>query len=518
MLKSTYKPHPGLPEGWTAHKAPTGQTYYYNAETKQSTYKTPINGPVLNPTPTPIPAPFSVPFNFAQGYDPKFQGSGTHDRRRSGRQPEDRPKSKHPIPGCEPWLLVKTKLGRRFVYNPDAGESFWKFPPDIMKGVVEYDIREREAREKKELVEEKPQVIIQTEPSPIQASESRNEAGMEIRQGSSDEYEEVEVTDDEEERPEDESAKRLKSELDEDKPVEFNEDDIAYQLAAAGEYGLDPEEYDEEGWDEGDDEFTLTAEDSAALFRDLLDDFRINPYTPWDTVIEEGRIIDDTRYTALPNMKSRREVWSKWSIDRIKDHQERKKLQEREDPRVRYLAVLQEYASPKLYWAEFKRKYRKEPEMKDSKLSDKDREKYYREHITRLKLPESTRKSDLSALLKSIPASKLNLSTTLETLPLEILTDLRFIALPAKVRDELVEGYILTLAPAPDMPNVSTEEKENQTRLKQERVKREKALAARELMVNEGKRRQQSTLHQSKEMLRQDREEVSRAMGLRAPK
>ena len=45
MLKSTYVPSPALsqplPPGWTEHKAPTGHTYYYNDETKESTYKRP---------------------------------------------------------------------------------------------------------------------------------------------------------------------------------------------------------------------------------------------------------------------------------------------------------------------------------------------------------------------------------------------------------------------------------------------------------------------------------------------
>jgi hypothetical protein len=46
-----------------------------------------------------------------------------------------------------------------------------------------------------------------------------------------------------------------------------------------------------------------------------------------------------------------------------------------------YLEFLQRNATPKLYWPEFKRKYKKEPEMRDSKLSDKDREKWYRDYI-----------------------------------------------------------------------------------------------------------------------------------------
>jgi len=41
-------------------------------------------------------------------------------------------------------------------------------------------------------------------------------------------------------------------------------------------------------------------------------------------------------------------------------------------------------ATPKLYWPEFKRKFKKEPEMKDPKVVDRDREKYYRDYISRM--------------------------------------------------------------------------------------------------------------------------------------
>ncbi|KXJ88619.1 hypothetical protein Micbo1qcDRAFT_166703, partial [Microdochium bolleyi] len=57
MLKSTYKPSanlpPPLPPGWTEHKAPTGHTYFYNSETKESTYKRP--GPPATATAPPPP-------------------------------------------------------------------------------------------------------------------------------------------------------------------------------------------------------------------------------------------------------------------------------------------------------------------------------------------------------------------------------------------------------------------------------------------------------------------------------
>lgn len=36
------------------------------------------------------------------------------------------------------------------MWNKESNESFWKFPPEVMKGVVEYDRIEREKRERRE--------------------------------------------------------------------------------------------------------------------------------------------------------------------------------------------------------------------------------------------------------------------------------------------------------------------------------------------------------------------------------
>ncbi|KAK2752244.1 hypothetical protein FQN54_008145 [Arachnomyces sp. PD_36] len=543
MLKSTYTKAsgaPALPPGWSEHKAPTGHKYYYNAETKQSTYTRPsVEVAPQQPLPNPSFAantPFGPQFQGfpAQGYPgTQFPGAGGSNRGRGDfrggrgyqerrpRRPEDRPKSKHAIPDCAPWVLVKTKLGRRFVHNTETNESFWKFPESVLKGVVEYDRLEREKKERRERGEEseeevqkEPAVEREDEPKPS-AGRSEQPVHREEDEGS-DEYEEVEVTDDEDEQSHPKRART--EEPGDDQPVEFNEEDIAYQLEAMGEdYGLDQGEYgyDEEGeWEEGAEGLPLTDEDSNALFRDLLDDFQINPYTTWEMIIEDGKIIEDDRYTALPNMKSRREAWGNWSRDKIQQIKEQKEKEIRKDPRIRYLAFLQEFATPKLYWPEFKRKYKKEAVMKDSQLTDKEREKFYRDHISRTKLPESTRKSDLSSLLQSIPIQSLNRSSTVEALPAALITDLRYISLSPKVRDPLIEAYISTLPPPPEPSGMSVEEEEEMKKAKQAREKREKALADREKRVRDEKRKQKEALLHGKDMLRHGEEEIQRAMAV----
>ncbi|KAL4952828.1 hypothetical protein BDW69DRAFT_200534 [Aspergillus filifer] len=537
MLKSTYTPPPPLPPGWTEHKAPTGHTYYYNSQTKQSTYTrpqpvaaepsypTPATNPAANApflTPDTLPPFSSTPYapqghgasSFgAPGYNqPRggFRGGKSyHDRRHRGS--EDRPKSKHSLPGHEPWVLVKTKLGRRFVHNTETNESFWKIPTEVLKGVVEFDRLEREAKERRERGEpEEPE-----RPTAIE-DDKREQTGVPAAEdeGGESEYEEVEVTDSEGEE-EDQPFKRRRTGSPENQgPVEFTEEDIEYQLAAMGEeYGLDPEEYGEPGedWEEGAEGLPLTDEDAAALFRDLLDDYNINPFSTWENIIEEGRIIEDSRYTVLPNMKSRREAFSTWSRDRIQEIKERKEKQEKKDPRIKYLAFLQDHATPKLYWPEFKRKYRKEPEMRDSQLSDKDREKSYRDLISRMKLPESTRKSDLSTLLKSLPLYDLNRSSNLEALPPALITDLRYIALSPKVRDPLIQTFISTLPAAP-AEDITPEQREELEKKRVDRSKRERALAERQKQVQEEERRRKGDIARGRHLLEEGEAEIQEAM------
>lgn len=563
MLKSTYKPSatspPPLLPGWTEHKAPTGHTYYYNAATKTSTYTRPSAAPV------PAPAPMDASTSFMQHSavpnvnlsDPRVAnafmsqynqpppaqnhrgGHGGHGGRggrggahgdRPRPQPTDKPRSKVAIPGCEPWVLVYTKCQRRFAYNPTKNASYWRIPEKLMPAILELD-RAR-IRDKAGVEEKKAQEDGGTDKSPQNAVPNNhgaedNQAAVEetAEEGQHDydssEYEEVEVTDDEAEGAEegDEHATKRQrireSSEDDDRPVEFSEADIAFQLQAMGqEYGLDPGEYDDghmEEWPEGAAGMELSEEDAKGLFKDLLNDCGINPYSPWEKLIEEGKVFDDSRYTVLSTTKARREVWEEWSRDKIQELKEQRAKQEKRDPRIPYLALLHDKATPKLYWPEFKRKYKKEPSMKDSSLPDKDREKLYREHINRLKLPQATLKTDLANLLKSTPISQLNNKTLLTHLPSQVITDIRYISLDAKTRDTLIEAFIQTLPPPPE--NGPAEgDLEVMQKVSDMRKKREKALRDREKAVEEDKRRQEKNLRHSKALLRDGERELQAAM------
>ncbi|KAI7069755.1 hypothetical protein KC352_g42677, partial [Hortaea werneckii] len=281
-------------------------------------------------------------------------------------------------------------------------------------------------------------------------------------------------------------------------PVEFGEDDIAYQLAAMGaDYGLDEGEYGSpppEGWSEGAEGLPLSSEDAANLFKDLLDDHHISPYTPWEKLLQDEdsptSILHDDRYTVLPNMKARRHVFDAWARAKAAQIQTARAQMEKQDPRIPYLALLAAHASPKLYWPEFKRRFKKDPALLDRKLADKDKEKLYRDHVARLKLPESTRRADLVALLKSLPLRVLNHSTTLDSLPQPFRAHLHSISLPPRTRDEVVRQYISALPPPPDAGESADEKTaEEQERWRREKARRVAALQERKRAVEEERRK-----------------------------
>ncbi|GJN84298.1 hypothetical protein PLIIFM63780_007854 [Purpureocillium lilacinum] len=551
MLKSTYKPSPGvaaaaaapLPPGWTEHKAPSGHTYFYNAETKESTYKRP-GVPQQQPPPAPAaqtPYPnipnLSDP-RVANAYlaqlnpQPQQQSRGGHSGRggrggfegRPRPQPIDKPRRKEPIPGFEPWILVYTKYSRRFVYNPAKNASYWRIPEKLMPGILELD---------KARIRKKTGADDEGETGDVAAETRPKKSAHQDIDGDSSEYEEVEVevTDDEADGDGDgeHPSKRQRTEDaqeendEQEGPVEFTEADIQAQLQMMGEdYGLEPGDYDDgnmDEWPEGTAGVEFSEEDAELLFKDLLNDFNINPYSPWEKLLEEGKVVDDPRYTALATTKARRECWDRWSRDKIAELKEQRARQEKKDPRVAYMAFLQEKATPKLYWPEFKRKYKREEPMRDLHLSDKDREKAYREHIARLKLPQAKLKADLTALLKAQPASRLHgrsLASGGGGLPTQVLSDVRYISLAPAVRDPLVEAYVQTLPPpsgAEGGEGAQTEEEEERVRKDREaRERRERALQERDRAVEEQRRRRDREVAASKARLREGEREIDLAM------
>ncbi|ORY81576.1 hypothetical protein BCR37DRAFT_47852 [Protomyces lactucae-debilis] len=245
-----------LADGWTAHQAPSGHTYYYNAATKTSTYQKPLRQSLLPPPTPPLPSQESP-----AAADPKAASSGaklnhlaTSVSERASKGPidrrfgEDRPKYKDAISTAAPWLLVTTKLGRIFYHNPQTGDSSWQLPESIADAVEEWQrTRFDDPLMQHQPMDDESDISQEADYEPEQTETDPNEAN-----------------------------------------VEFDEDDIAWQLAAMEDEGLMPAEQAAE------DQQVFTATERQELFQVMLSDCEVDPYSTWEAEVE--KIAADPRY------------------------------------------------------------------------------------------------------------------------------------------------------------------------------------------------------------------------------
>ena len=397
-------------------------------------------------------------------------------------------------------MLIITKLGRKFVHNPETKESLWNAPAEVQEKIdampppdieAERAARQERRRRRAEIAAAEnakaaaeARAKAAAERAAKQASEAPTEQEAEA-EDDEDEYEYVE----EEEEEESPDVKRAK--LEDGGPIEYTEDDIAWQLQAmAEEHELDPEDLEEP---------ELDPEEGANIFKEMLSEYSLNPYSTWE--LELPKFVNDHRYTVLSTTKDRRDIFNDWCRERIAELKAEKARQKQIDPRIPFWSFLQSNANPKYYWAEFKRKHRKDPEMKDSKLSDKDREKMYRDYLSRMKTSGTLREADLKKLLNTTHG--LSSRTALTGLPDSIVADVRYVVCPDESRDRIIKDHLRTL------PEEVVDEAVRKER--EEAARREAALRDREFQV----RRQQASTRYDDErarmLLREEEAALERA-------
>jgi hypothetical protein len=223
--------------------------------------------------------------------------------------------SRRVIPNGEPWLFVTTKKGNTFIHNPETKQSLWAAPEELKDVLTQMEKlpmeeerslernRRRTAALAKQQEEEHLMRMADTyddsasdQGDALQDDASTRGVKRHVSATVEDEQmvEEDEYYDEDEYFDEEHDEKRLRT--GEDAPVEFTEDDIAWQLGAMAEdYGLDDEDL------EGNEDMPIS--DAAVVFKDLLDDFEINPYSTWES--EMPKLIDDARYTGKRHASSK---------------------------------------------------------------------------------------------------------------------------------------------------------------------------------------------------------------------
>ncbi|KAK9476987.1 hypothetical protein V1514DRAFT_297320 [Lipomyces japonicus] len=424
------QPESPLPPGWTKHLSPSGYYYFYNNETKESTYERPQIAENSN-TDSFIPLYLEKPVVRSVGISAKEQEQwqraystaqqATTDRQRRPRKKEI-PKLMRPL-DLEPWAVVVTNLGRPYVYNLHEKQAVWMPPPEVQTALERIPRDElilliarsrglktgREGTSK--LVPHKVgDVFIDDKPTNEQHESLANvpvpEADVSHDQQSNKDQLQPIIADDEndddawmyETDDEDDQAsggiirQRNRTPSDDGNQEEYEysesgsndenenqdgvEEDLDYQMQQFIEENPDFEAEDDEEED-------VSYEERVLIFRHLLRDLQINPYSQWETELTKAE--KDDRFSILQTISERKFEFENWARERIAKLKEVQKLEPKLSPQDEFKTFLKQYATPRLFYVEFKRKHRKEPTFKNSELTDREKEKLYREHIDNIK-------------------------------------------------------------------------------------------------------------------------------------
>jgi transcription elongation regulator 1 len=231
---------PPLPAGWSEHNAPDGVTkYYYNSNTKESTY--------TRPSFAPLPQ--------------VAQASGSEVKEK--KKKKEKPKQKVEIPGTS-WTRVTTSEGNVFYFEKESKRSEWTIPEEIKEAVEAMDAakreeKEREEREKKEKeeqerierIKERERIRLQIQEEKEKKRKAREEGGegdgeeREAKKVKEDEYE-PEGEEDQEawakavaaEFADQDAATKAKEEEDKAKAAEAEQEAVKKVFSAPGKVNM----------------------------------------------------------------------------------------------------------------------------------------------------------------------------------------------------------------------------------------------------------------------------------------
>ncbi|PCH41166.1 hypothetical protein WOLCODRAFT_71349 [Wolfiporia cocos MD-104 SS10] len=378
---------PPLPPGWTEHPSPTGQPYYYNAATQESTYVRPL--PAFPILPQAAMAAAATP--------PPAQK----------KKKKEKPLVKTPVPGTD-WIRVKTTEGNIFYSHKVKKESVWTVPEEIRDAVAalereEEEKREREEREMKEKAEEEAK---RAEEERIREMERiKSEVQDMVGKRKAEEtvpLDEVVVTKKAKVDEEDEGEEQESEEEEEEEEEEWQREAAAQLAAEAEEEKRKQEEERKQQEEEAKrakeaehvrgkaqinmpDKVDLSIEEAKALFKTLLREKDVNPLHPWDMSLP--LFISDPRYVLLPSVAARKEAFDEYCRDRARELRQSqvKKEKEAANPKEEFEHLLRdEVKSTRTSWTEWRRQWKKDRRFYGWGRDDREREKRFREYLKEL--------------------------------------------------------------------------------------------------------------------------------------
>ncbi|ORE11453.1 hypothetical protein BCV72DRAFT_219992 [Rhizopus microsporus var. microsporus] len=315
---------PVLPAGWVEYKAPTGQPYWYNTLTRQSTWTFPV-----------------------QAVSPQSQQQ---------EQPKEKKKKqiKKKIPGTH-WLFVLTHDGYEFYYDRETKTSVWEMPKELEEPMKELERLEKEEKEQKE--------------------EESKKRKLEQEQKEEEETKKIKM---EQEEKEEEEVNEEKKEEGKAEPTEMTEEDIMWQLEQMEE---EPEEQTEEQPEEQPKEIKqekvneISEEERIRQFYELLKERNISPFAVYST--EYPKLMSDPRFELVPNNKQKT-LFNKYCHElgeKLKNEQRNKKKPEEE-----FRELLESKVTEKMYFDDFRRKCKDDPRFKVIP-STREREALFKDYV-----------------------------------------------------------------------------------------------------------------------------------------
>ncbi|KAG6899518.1 hypothetical protein C0993_009574 [Termitomyces sp. T159_Od127] len=484
---------PPLPSGWTEHLAPGGQFYYYNSQTKESTYVRPIPAFPILPT------------------------------MQSERPKKEKPLVKTPIPGTE-WLRVRTTEGNVFYAHKVRRESVWIIPEEIKEAV--------EALQKKEQSQPGGDQEVLEQAAEIHRVKEEVQSIVKRKAEESIPVDEVVVmkkakTEDTEEEDEDEG--------DESEEEDWQRE-AAAQLAAEAEEEKIRQEQEKERLEKETealrqaqlnipDRVDLSIEEAKALFKASMEK-DINPLHPWDTSLP--KFVSDPRYVLLPSVSARREAFDEYCRERARELRQSTVKKEKEtNPKEDFEELLiKQVQSTRTSWTDFRRTWKKDRAFYGWGRDDREREKRFRDYLKELgekkRSMAQKAESDFFSLLRE--KGNIKDGSTWKDVKRKLYDDPRYDAVgSSSLREELYTTYIKSHRGEEDEQTISgpihsnddakqdLPETNERQRLREE--KKERAVREREQKVRVERERLEADIDRSRnDVNREEGERVYKTM------
>ncbi|WWD17407.1 hypothetical protein CI109_101848 [Kwoniella shandongensis] len=534
---------PPLPPGWSEHRAPDGVTpYYYNAQTRESTYIRPSAFPSFPPT----------------SATPPIVGSPAPTGEKEKKKKKEKPKDKVPIPGTT-WTRVRTNEGNVFYFEKESKRSEWTVPEEIKEEVEKLEAEEQAAKEKlaqeerekaeKERLEklkeiERIRLEVEEEkkkkqeaaaaPAAAKEAEKKRKAREEVDEDGEGSQRESKVQ--KVEGVTNGEAATEEQEGEEQFAPEDEEDEEAWMKAVAAEFAeadkaMEEEKQANEAQTKQDEEEAakklfavpnkvhVSQEEGKALFKALLIEKNISPFAPWDQSLPS--FINDPRYILLSSTKDRRDVYEEYCRDVGRARRLNKATpgaggadSKKADPERDYKALLrEEVTSTRTRWDDFRRKWKKDRRFYGFGRDDHQREKVFKTHLRELgerKRADAQRaEQDFHDLLKE--ADNITSSSIWTEVKRGLTSDPRYDAVgSSSLREELFNNYVRKLASTSSQQPESKED-EAARKLAERKAKAEASLKEREAKIRQEKQKLEAETNKSR--VGAGREEAERLFG-----